>query len=64
MSHCQICEKSGDISLLLAHHKELGNIYVCQECWAKLADKNKIITSGTGSCGPCGSGGPCSSCSR
>ncbi|HUY00290.1 MAG TPA: hypothetical protein VMV49_12085 [Candidatus Deferrimicrobium sp.] len=64
MSHCKICEKSGDISLLLAHHKELGNIYVCQECWTKLYDKNSMITSGTGSCGPCSSTGPCRSCSR
>jgi hypothetical protein len=61
MVECQLCEKKGDITLLLAHHKERGQIYVCRDCWTKLFDKNRIVTSGSASCGP---GGPCSSCGR
>ena len=64
MAKCDLCEKKGnDLSLLLAHHKELGNIYVCQECWTNLYDKNRMVNSGSG-CAPCSSGGPCGSCGR
>ncbi|MFX1296719.1 MAG: hypothetical protein ACFFD2_17920 [Promethearchaeota archaeon] len=64
MIECKLCKKGGNISLLLAHHKELGNVYVCCDCWTKLYKKNRMITSGTASCGPCNTSGPCGSCSR
>ncbi|MHA1263735.1 MAG: hypothetical protein ACTSRS_00725 [Candidatus Helarchaeota archaeon] len=65
MVQCQLCEKEDpDMSLLLAHHKKLGNIYVCRDCWMTLYSENRMVTSGTASCGPCGSSGTCGSCSR
>ncbi|MHA1276014.1 MAG: hypothetical protein ACTSQI_06425 [Candidatus Helarchaeota archaeon] len=64
MAGCKLCDKSGNITLLLAHHKELGQIYVCRDCWTKLFEKNRMVTSGTASCGPCSSSGPCGSCCR
>ncbi|MHA1649816.1 MAG: hypothetical protein ACTSYB_06465 [Candidatus Helarchaeota archaeon] len=64
MIECQLCKKNGDISLLLAQHKDLGHIYVCRDCWTKLYEKNRMITSGTASCGSCSSSGPCGSCCK
>jgi len=56
MSACKLCGKKGeDLSLLSANHKELGNIMVCQECWVKLYDENRMVCSA-------GSGGSCPAC--
>ncbi len=64
MMKCDLCQKTGsDLPLLLARHKELGSIYVCQDCWTKLYAENRVVTGGTG-CGPCASSGPCSSCGK
>ncbi|MDD1778711.1 MAG: hypothetical protein LUQ65_11145 [Candidatus Helarchaeota archaeon] len=63
MEKCALCQKSGDISLLLAHHKDLGNIYVCNDCWRNLYAENELIGSVSGSCGPCGSS-TCGSCGK
>lgn len=57
MGECKICGKNGEeLSLLQADHKELGRIMVCQECWSKLYDKNRMVcgTAGGGSCPTCG----------
>jgi len=57
MGECRLCGKNGeDLSLLSANHKEFGYISVCQECWVKLYDKNRMVSGTTGS------GGSCPSC--
>jgi hypothetical protein len=46
LSHkeCALCGKSGeDLSLLLADHKDLGEIMVCRECWGKLYEENRMM---------------------
>jgi len=58
MGECKLCEKNGeDLSLLSATHKELGKIMVCQECWVKLYEENRMLSGKTG-----GSGGACPTC--
>ena len=55
MSRCKLCGKNSEgLSLRSAYHKELGHIMVCQECWVRLWDDNRMVC-GTGS----GSGGTC-----
>jgi len=57
MGKCKICGKNGeDLTLLSANHKEFGRIMVCEECWKKLWNRNRMICSTTGS------GGTCPSC--
>jgi len=57
---CELCGKSGeDLSRLSANHKELGRIMICQECWTKLYDENRMVCGTTGgssssSCPTCG----------
>jgi hypothetical protein len=59
MSECRLCGKNGEnLSLLSANHKELGEIAVCQECWVKLYEKNRMVS---GTCSG-GSGGSCPCC--
>jgi len=54
MEKCGLCGKTGnDLSLYSANHKDLGQIMVCQECWVKLYDKNRMVSSTTGSGGTC-----------
>ena len=58
MSKCKLCRKNEEnITLLSADHKELGQIMVCQECWAKLYEKNIMIcgrsSGGSSSCPTC-----------
>jgi len=51
MNKCQICGKK-DVSLLLAHHKDFGSIWICAECWQSSFAKNKLIlSSGLRCCG-------------
>ncbi|MGD8545909.1 MAG: hypothetical protein PVH12_07015 [Candidatus Bathyarchaeota archaeon] len=58
MRKCKICGKNGkDLSLLSVNHKELGRVMVCQECWKKLWNNNRMICSTTGSCSTCPSCG-------
>ena len=58
MEECKLCGKNGeDISLFSANHKELGSIMVCDECWRKLYEKNRMVcgaSGGSGSCPTCG----------
>ncbi|MGQ9721761.1 MAG: hypothetical protein ACUVXA_10625 [Candidatus Jordarchaeum sp.] len=52
MDKCSICGKNDkNVSLLYASHRELGNIWLCSDCWAK--EYHKILPSG-GSRGCCG----------
>ncbi len=51
MDKCEICGKNGEnVSLLYAAHRELGNIWLCSECWKK--EYRNILPSG-GSSGRC-----------
>jgi len=57
MGKCKLCGKNGeDLTLRSANHKELGRIMVCDECWKRLWNGNRMICSTTGS------GGTCPSC--
>jgi hypothetical protein len=57
MAECRLCGKNGeDLTLLSANHKDLGQIMVCEECWKKLWNKNRMV------CGTTGSSGTCPSC--
>jgi hypothetical protein len=57
MAECRLCKKNGeDLTLLSANHKDHGQIMVCEECWKKLWNKNRMV------CGTTGSGGTCPSC--
>ena len=52
MSECKLCEKKEEgLSLLSAHHKELGHVWICQDCWVKLYKKNRMVGGSTGSGG-------------
>jgi rubrerythrin len=54
MEKCELCGKSGeDLSLFLANHKKLGQLWVCHECWGRLYDKNLMVSGSTGSGGSC-----------
>jgi hypothetical protein len=54
MGECGICGKNGEkLSLLSAHHKELGRVLVCRECWVKLYDENRMVAGSTGSGSSC-----------
>jgi len=54
MGKCELCGNEG--SRMEADHKELGRIMVCQECWSKLYDENRM------SCSIGASGGSCAFC--
>lgn len=57
MGKCEICGKNGeDLTLLVANHKELGEIEICSECWEKLYSGNKFVGGSTSS------GSSCPSC--
>jgi len=57
MGKCKLCGKNGeDLTLISASHKDLGRIMVCDECWKKLWNENRMV------CGTTGSGGTCTSC--
>ena len=57
MPKCELCGKKGrDLSLLVANHKQLGQIEICQGCWSELFEKNRMV------CGTSGSGGSCPTC--
>ncbi|MHC1589750.1 MAG: hypothetical protein ACXQTQ_02160 [Candidatus Hecatellaceae archaeon] len=61
MGECRLCGKKGkNLSLFMANHKDLGSIMVCQDCWVKLYEENRMVcgTSGGsagGTCPACGS---------
>jgi ribosome-binding protein aMBF1 (putative translation factor) len=40
---CEICGKKG-VSLLFAFHRELGSIWICNDCWKK--EYHNIVDSG------------------
>ena len=57
LNMCDLCKKQEkDMSLMSANHEKMGHIWVCQDCWKKLYQENKII------CDLTGSGGSCSAC--
>jgi len=57
MGKCKLCGKNGEaLTLISASHKDLGRIMVCDECWKKLWNENRMV------CGTTGSGGTCTSC--
>ena len=63
MNTCELCNKSGeDLSLREAAHKEHGKKWVCQDCWTKLYDKNKMIAGSSGSGGAPGCAMGCPGC--
>lgn len=55
MEKCEICGKE-NVSLLYARHKDYDAIIkICQDCWRKAWDENKLVSglgsSGGGCCG-------------
>jgi DNA-directed RNA polymerase subunit RPC12/RpoP len=48
---CVVCGREAE-SLLFAEHKELGGVWVCRECWERLYEENKILSS-TGESSSC-----------
>ena len=58
---CELCGKNGeDMSRFSANHKELGLLMVCRECWVRLYDDNRMVTSSTGGSNK----SPCATCSN
>jgi ribosome-binding protein aMBF1 (putative translation factor) len=57
MSGCNLCGRNNEgLSLFLAQHKTMGYIDVCQDCWKKLSNDNKLV------CGTGSAGGSCPTC--
>lgn len=45
MDECMVCGKKGEnVGLLFALHRELGGIWICNDCWRK--EYRKIVDTG------------------
>ncbi|MHA2407895.1 MAG: hypothetical protein ACXACA_05950 [Candidatus Ranarchaeia archaeon] len=59
METCQTCNTSVE-TVMLANHKEKGQMWVCQACWSQLYGENEVVSGST-----CTSSSGCSgSCTR
>ncbi len=57
VAECKLCGKNGEgLTLVSADHKDLGRIMVCEKCWKKLWNENRMV------CSTSGSGSTCTSC--
>ncbi|MHA1917855.1 MAG: hypothetical protein ACTSUV_06050 [Candidatus Ranarchaeia archaeon] len=58
MGKCGNCGQEKE-SLILADHKDKGQIWICQDCWKSAYSENEVV-SGTTCSSPSGCSGCCS----